>query len=78
MKEVASVREALPTDAGAEGASTFAQKLAVGHQEIDRIIDEVEQIYNSQPMEWCAPTLALHLPLHGSCAWREQTSRTSP
>lgn len=54
MKEVASVREALPTDAGAEGASTFAQKLAVGHQEIDRIIDEVEQIYNSQPMEWLA------------------------
>ena len=27
-------------------------KLAIGHQEIDRIVDEVEQIYSSQPTEW--------------------------
>jgi hypothetical protein len=27
-------------------------KLAIGHQEIDRIMDEVEQIFGSQPMDW--------------------------
>jgi len=31
---------------------SFAEKLSVGHQEIDRIVDEVEQIYQSQPNEW--------------------------
>lgn len=35
-------------------ANTFAHKLAIGHQEIDRIVDEVEQIFASQPMEWLA------------------------
>ena len=30
----------------------FASKLSVGHQEIDRIIDEVEQTYRAQPTEW--------------------------
>lgn len=32
--------------------NTFAHKLAIGHQEIDRIVDEAEQIYNMQPTEW--------------------------
>lgn len=27
-------------------------KLEIGHQEIDRITDEVESIFNSQPLEW--------------------------
>ena len=26
--------------------------LSIGHQEIDRITDEVEQVYTSQPTEW--------------------------
>lgn len=43
----------LPTDRGDDSA-TFAQKLSVGHQEIGRIVDEVEQIYASQPTEWLA------------------------
>jgi len=30
----------------------FAHLLSIGHQEIDRITDEVEQIYQSQPTEW--------------------------
>jgi hypothetical protein len=34
--------------------SNLAQKLAIGHQEIDRIVDEVEQIFGSQPTEWLA------------------------
>lgn len=38
-----------------EGASDFAALLSVGHQEIDRIVDEVEQIYKSQPLEWLGP-----------------------
>ena len=42
----------LPTDRGDAGRSTFAGKLAVGHQEIGRIVDELDQIYNSQPTEW--------------------------
>ena len=33
-------------------AMAFASKLSVGHQEIDRIIDEVEQTYRAQPTEW--------------------------
>jgi len=32
--------------------STLAAKLSAGHQEIDRIVDEVESIFNSQPTEW--------------------------
>lgn len=28
------------------------QKLSIGHQEIDRIIDEVEQIFASAPVDW--------------------------
>jgi len=35
-----------------EASSSFAEKLSVGHQEIDRIVDEVEQIYHTQPNEW--------------------------
>ena len=31
---------------------SLEQKLAIGHQEIDRIVDEVEQIYRAQPTEW--------------------------
>ena len=42
----------LPTDRGDAGRSTFAGKLAVGHQEIGRIVDELDQIYSSQPTEW--------------------------
>jgi len=38
--------------AAADGTSSFAYKLSIGHQEIDRIVDEVEQIYSSQPTEW--------------------------
>ena len=30
----------------------LSHKMAIGHQEIDRIVDEVEQIYGSQPTEW--------------------------
>ena len=41
----------LPTDRGDVG-STFAGKLSVGHQEIGRIVDELDQIYGSQPTEW--------------------------
>jgi len=41
----------LPTDRG-DATSTFAGKLAVGHQEIGRIVDELDQIYSSQPTEW--------------------------
>ena len=42
----------LPTDRGDADRSTFASKLAVGHQEIGRIVDELDQIYSSQPTEW--------------------------
>ena len=40
------------TDGTASDATSGLQKLNIGHQEIDRIVDEVEQIYGSQPMEW--------------------------
>ena len=42
----------LPTDRGGVDGSSFASKLAVGHQEIGRIVDELDQIYSSQPTEW--------------------------
>ena len=35
-----------------EASSSFAALLSSGHQEIDRIVDEVEQIYQTQPNEW--------------------------
>ena len=43
-----------PIPAGDKTAlqNTVASKLAIGHQEVDRIVDEVEQIYGSQPTEW--------------------------
>ena len=41
----------LPTDRGDADGATFASKLAIGHQEIGRIVDEVDQIYSSQPTE---------------------------
>lgn len=43
-------KAAVPTSAA--GGRDFAQLLSIGHQEIDRITDEVEQIYASQPTEW--------------------------
>lgn len=39
-------------EASLAGGRQFAQLLSVGHQEIDRIIDEAEQIYAAQPTEW--------------------------
>ena len=33
-------------------SGSLLAKLEIGHQEIDRITDEVEQIFGSQPMEW--------------------------
>lgn len=44
--------QAVAGDKAAEGHASFAHKLEIGHQEIDRIVDEIEQIYNSQPLEW--------------------------
>ena len=43
--------DAVPTSGG-ESSRDFAHLLSIGHQEIDRITDEVEQIYQSQPTEW--------------------------
>ena len=45
---------AASVEAAASSASSFAYKLSIGHQEIDRIVDEVEQVYSSQPTEWLA------------------------
>eukprot|EP00310_Coccolithus_braarudii_P005941 CAMPEP_0183382406 /NCGR_PEP_ID=MMETSP0164_2-20130417/126929_1 /TAXON_ID=221442 /ORGANISM="Coccolithus pelagicus ssp braarudi, Strain PLY182g" /LENGTH=242 /DNA_ID=CAMNT_0025560027 /DNA_START=35 /DNA_END=763 /DNA_ORIENTATION=- len=33
-------------------SESLLTKLAAGHQEVDRIMDEVEAIYHSQPTEW--------------------------
>uniref|UniRef100_A0A7S4B839 ZPR1 jelly-roll domain-containing protein n=1 Tax=Chrysotila carterae TaxID=13221 RepID=A0A7S4B839_CHRCT len=35
-------------------SAELLSKLNAGHQEIDRIMDEVESIYHSQPTEWLA------------------------
>mmetsp|Transcript_41688 Transcript_41688/g.109958 ORF Transcript_41688/g.109958 Transcript_41688/m.109958 type:complete len:252 (-) Transcript_41688:207-962(-) len=43
---------AASTEAAAADTTSFAYKLSIGHQEIDRIVDEVEQIYKTQPTEW--------------------------
>lgn len=42
----------MPTSLQSGEARNFAHLLSIGHQEIDRITDEVEQIYQSQPTEW--------------------------
>ena len=39
-----------------KGHENFAHKLAIGHQEID-IVDEIEQIYSSQPPVVAAGTM---------------------
>ena len=46
------------------------EKLAVGHQEIDRIVDEVEQIYASQPMPWLVVE-PIGMMLLNICDWYE-------
>ena len=45
---------AQPVPAGDKSTlqTSLEQKLAIGHQEVDRIVDEIEQIYGSQPTEW--------------------------
>ena len=35
-----------------EANSTFANLLNIGHQEMDRIVDEIEQIFLSSGQEW--------------------------
>lgn len=39
---------------GDKDTTTAEHKLSIGHQEVDRIVDEVEQIFESQPMPWLA------------------------
>jgi len=38
----------------------------IGHQEVDRIADEIEQIYSSQPTEWLALEPIGMMLLHGA------------
>ncbi len=50
--------------------STFGYKLSIGHQEIDKIVDEVESIFNSQPTEWLAVEPIGHM-ITNVCDWYE-------
>lgn len=65
-QDLRSPLDASAANAVEAGASSFAHKLSIGHQEIDRIVDEVEQIYSSQPTEWLVlePIGAMIVQLH--------------